>query len=151
MNCSGVIIIARSGVHGKYRGQRSMSQRSKQILPQFEGFRTVTFVRIHGWLQNDAQRLDWCRRCVLMFFKVIHRIFRSHGPKNQRFWQKKSAFPDWNSFDSQITTKCSTKLGVVYKKVPYCFSRSSVKFQDHTDQKFEDFSQIESFQTVTPV
>ena len=39
------------------RGQRSRSQRSKQILPKFGCFRTVTQVWIHRWLQNDAQSL----------------------------------------------------------------------------------------------
>ena len=38
------------------------------------------------------------------------------------------------------------------EKVPYCFSRSSTKFQGHMGQKIPDFfTRIERFQPVTPV
>ena len=37
----------RSDVHAKDQGQRSKSQRSNQVLPQFGRFRTVTPVSIH--------------------------------------------------------------------------------------------------------
>ena len=35
--------------------------------------------------------------------------------------------------------------------LPYCFSRSSVKFQGHMDKKSLILTQIERFQIVTPV
>ena len=60
------------------------------ILTRIERFRTVTFVSIHRWLWNDAQSLKWRRRGVLLFFKVIHQIWRSHGTKNRRFWPELS-------------------------------------------------------------
>ena len=69
----------------KVRGQRSRSQRSKQILSQFGRFWTVTPVWIHRWLRNYAHSLKWQRRGALLFFVVICRILKSHGPKNQRF------------------------------------------------------------------
>ena len=37
------------------------------------------------------------------------------------------------------------------EEVPYCFSRSSIKFQGHTAQKIVKFDQIGGFRTVTPV
>ena len=37
------------------------------------------------------------------------------------------------------------------EEVPYCFSRSSVKFQGHTGQKSPIFTRIERFRTVTLV
>ena len=37
------------------------------------------------------------------------------------------------------------------EEVPYCFSRSSVKFQGHKGQMLLIFSRIERFWTVTPV
>ena len=37
------------------------------------------------------------------------------------------------------------------EEVPYCFSRSSVKFQGHTAQKSSIFTPIGGFRTVTPV
>ena len=49
---SGVITIEQNDVHAK--GQRSRSQRSKQISSQFERFQTATPVWIHWWLRNDA-------------------------------------------------------------------------------------------------
>ena len=48
--------------------QRSRSQRWKQILLQFGGFRVVTPILIHRWLWNNAQSLKWHRRGVLLFF-----------------------------------------------------------------------------------
>ena len=72
----------------KVRGQRTRSQRSKQILPQFGSFRTVTLVRIHRWLRNDAQSFKWHKRGVLLFSYVIRQISRSRGLKINDF--------DWN-------------------------------------------------------
>ena len=141
---------------------------------------------------NDAQSLILLRRGALLFCKVCQ-ISRSHGQKNRRFWPELSvsglqlqveftngykmmhkawsniaevpycfsrssvkfqgqtgqkiadfdpnwAFPDCNSrLSSPMATKWCTKLVVTQKKVPYCLSRSSVKFQGHTVQKITDF------------
>ena len=57
MKFSEVITMDKSDVHAKGQGQRSRSQRSKQILTQIERFRTLTPVWIHLWLWNDAQSL----------------------------------------------------------------------------------------------
>ena len=56
----GIIVIDRSEVHANGQGLRSgsRSQRSKQILPEFGQCQTVTPVRIHRWLRNDARRLN---------------------------------------------------------------------------------------------
>ena len=53
----------------KVRGQRWRSQRSKQILPQFGHFWTLTPFLIHRWLSYDAQQ----------------HFLMSQGPKNWRF------------------------------------------------------------------
>ena len=37
------------------------------------------------------------------------------------------------------------------EEVPYCFSRSSVKFQRHMALKIVELTQIERFRTITPV
>ena len=58
--------------------QRHTAKKSS-ILTQIGCFRTVTPVRIHQWLRNDAQNLKWHRRGALLFFKVICQISRSHG------------------------------------------------------------------------
>ena len=68
--------------------QISRSHRTKKsrILTRNERFRTVTPVWIHQWRWNDAQSLASHRRVALLFFKVIHRISRSHGIQKCRFW-----------------------------------------------------------------
>ena len=67
MKFSGVITNDRSDVHAK--GQR---QRSKvkviEVKAQFSRFRTVTPVRIHQWLWNNAQKLGAAeKRCPIVF------------------------------------------------------------------------------------
>ena len=37
------------------------------------------------------------------------------------------------------------------EKAPYCFPRSSIRFQGHTGQKVPILAGIECFRTVTPV
>ena len=37
------------------------------------------------------------------------------------------------------------------EEVPYCFSRSSDKFQGHTEQKSPILTRIDRFRTITPV
>ena len=81
------------------------------ILTQIGRFRTLTSVWIHWWLWNDAHSLKQ-HRCF-MFFKVIRKISRSHR------------------------TKTLTQFEI--KEVPYCFSKSLVKFRGHTVQKIADF------------
>ena len=51
------------------------------ILTQIGRFRTVTPVWIDIWRWNEAQSLMLLRRSVLLFFKVIRQIARSHGLK----------------------------------------------------------------------
>ena len=53
-------------------------------------FRTVTPVWIHKWLWNDAESLRQQRRGILLFFKVVRLISRSHETKNHRFLPEKS-------------------------------------------------------------
>ena len=75
---SGVIDTDRGNIHAKGEGQKSRSQRSKQILPQYGQVQTITPVWIHIWLTNYAQSLKQPRKCALLFFKVICEISRSH-------------------------------------------------------------------------
>ena len=50
------------------------------------------------------------------------------------------AFPDCNSsLNSPMATKWCIELEVGIVKVPYCFSRSYVKFQGHTAKKIIEF------------
>ena len=107
---SGDITIDKTDGYAKGRGQRSRSQRSKQMLPQFGDFRTVTLVLIHRWLRNYVHRLKWHRRCAPLFFKVIRLISRSH-----------------HQFDPDFSGE----------EVPYSFSRSSVQVHGHSSKKYQ--------------
>ena len=69
---------SRSEVKGQgHRGHDSISR-----------FRTVTQVLIHILQWNDAQSFMLLRRGVLLLFKIICQISRSHGTKNHWFWPK---------------------------------------------------------------
>ena len=73
--------LSRSSV--KFQGHPG--QKKSPILTRIGRFRTVTPVWIHRWLWNDAQSLILYKRGVLLFFKVIHQISRSHRLKNWWF------------------------------------------------------------------
>ena len=61
-----------------------------EVKSQLSHFRTITPVWIHIWWWNNAHSLMWHRRGVLLFFKVICQISRSHRTINRRFW------PEWD-------------------------------------------------------
>ena len=61
------------------RSRSEIKGQSHRAQTQLYHFRTVTPVWIHIWWWNDAQSLILLRRGVLLFFKVIHKISRSHG------------------------------------------------------------------------
>ena len=84
MKFSGVVTNDKSDVHAKGQGQRSMVK----VNSQLSRFRTVTpvWIQISWW--NDAQSLMLLRRDVLLFFKVIRQISRSHSSKKYRIWPR---------------------------------------------------------------
>ena len=87
MKFSGVITNDRRKVHAKDQGQRS-KVKVTEVTTHLNSFRTVTPVWIHIWWRNDAYSLMLLRRGALLFFKVIHKISRSHGCKNRRIWPR---------------------------------------------------------------
>ena len=133
-----VIVDDRSDVHARGQGQRS-KVKVTEVMTLLSRFGTVTPVWIHIWWWNDAQSLMLLRRGALLFFKVDRQISRSHGYKNVDF-DPNWAFPDSNySLNLPMAMKQCTKFETASKDVPYRFSRSSVKFQSHTEQKIADF------------
>ena len=94
MKFSGVMNNDRSNVLAKRQGQRSNFKvtrlKKSSILTQIGRFRTATPVWIQIWWWNDAQSFMLLRRGILLFFKVIRQISRSHGTKNCRFWSELS-------------------------------------------------------------
>ena len=166
MKFSGVITKDQGNVHAKGQGQRSKFKVT-EVTTQFNRFRTVTPVWIHIWWWNDTYSLMLHRRGLHLFCKVIHQISRSLKiVEFDPYWAFPDCN---SSLNSPMAMKWCTKLEVAYKRwpivfqcdpsnfkvtrlyemlhkawssieeVPYCFARSSVKFQRRTALKIVEF------------
>ena len=91
------------------------------------------------------------RRGALLFSKVIRQIARSHGSKNRRFWPKLGVSGLYLQFGITDGYKMMHKACSSIEEVPYCFSRSSVKFQGHTALKIVEFDPNWAFPDYRPV
>ena len=138
MKFSGVITNDLCDVHAKGQGQRSMVKVT-EVNTQLNRFRTVTPVWIHIWWWNDAYSLMMLRRGALLLFKVIRQISRSHGSKKCRFWPRLGVSRLQLQFEFINGYEMMHKAWSSIEEVPYCFSRSSVKFQGHTALKSVTF------------
>ena len=138
MKFSGVIINDKSKVHAKSQGQRS-KVKVTEVKTQLNRFRTVTPVWIHIWWWNDAHSLTLLRRGALLFLKVIRQISRSNGSKNRRIWPKLSVSGLLLQFEFTYDDEMMHIAWLCLEEVPYCFWRSSVKFQGHTGKKNRRF------------
>ena len=119
---------------------KSHSSKNRRIWPsQIGRFRTVTPVWIHQWLRNDAQSLKQHWRGTLLFFKVIRQISRSHSSKNHRIWPRLGVSGLYLQFEITDGYEMMHKAWSRIEEVPYCFSRSSIKFQGHTALKIVKF------------
>ena len=106
------------------------------ILTQNGCFQTVTSVKIHWWLWNDAQSLKQHIRGVLLFFKVMK--FQGHPGQRITDFDPNWAFPGSNFSCNFLTAlKLCTKLEVAYKKCPFVFqghlSNFKVKWEKIAD------------------
>ena len=143
MKFSGVITNDQSKIHAKGQGQRS-KVKVTEVTTQLNRFRTVTPVWIHIWRWNDAYSLMLLRRGALLFSKVICRISRSHGSKNRRMWPRLGV-SGLLQFEFTNGYEMMHKVWSSIEEAPYCFSRSSVKFQGHTALKIVEFDPIWAF------
>ena len=130
--------MVRSDVHAKGQGQRSKVNVT-EVNTQLSHFRTLTPVWIHIWLWNHAHSWKQHRRGALSFFKVICQISRSHGSKNHRIWPRLGVSGLQLQFEYTNGYEMMHKAWSSIEEVPYCFSRSSLKFQGHTALKFAEF------------
>ena len=138
MKFSGVITNDQSKGHAKSQGQRS-KVKVTEVTTQLNRFRTVTPVWIHLWWWNDAYSLMLIRSGALLFFKVIRQISRSRGSKNRRIWPRLGVSGLQLKFESANGFEMMHKAWCSIEEVPFCFPRSSIKFQGHTGQKIADF------------
>ena len=134
MKFSGAITSDKSDVHAKGQGQRS-KVKVTEVTTQLNRFRTVTPVWIDIWWWNDAYSLMLLRRGALLFLKVIRQISRSHGSKNRRIWPRLGVSGLLLQFEFTDGYEMLHKAWSSMEEVPYCFWRSSVKFQGHAALK----------------
>ena len=116
-----------------------------EVMTSFSRFWTVTPVWIHIWQWNDAQSLMLLRRGALLFFKVICQISWSHGSKIRRIWLRLGVSRLLLQFEFTNGYEMMHKAWSSIEEVPYCFSRSSVKFQGHTALKIVEFDRNWAF------
>ena len=137
-NFQELLPVTKVNVHAKGQGQRS-KVKVTEVTTQLNRFRTVTPVWIHMWWWNDAYSLIMLRRGALLFFKVIRQISRSHGSKNRRIWPRLGVSGLWLQFEFTNGYKMLHKAWSSIEEVPYCFWRSSVKFQGRAALKIIEF------------
>ena len=135
MKFSGVITNDKSDVHAKVQGQRSKVKVTEVMTP-FSRFRIVTPVWIHILRWNDAYSLMLLRRGALLFFKVIRQISRSHGSKKHQIWPRLGVSGLWLQFEFTNGYEMMHKAWSSIEEVPYCFSRSPVKFRRASENIF---------------
>ena len=138
MKFSGVITNDQGNVHANSQGQRS-KVKVTEVTTQLNRFRTVTPVWIHIRWWNNTYSLMLLRRGALLFFKVIRQISRSHDAKNLRIWPRLGVSRLWLQFKFTNGYEMLHKAWSSMEEVPYCFARSSVKFQGHTALKIIEF------------
>ena len=129
MKFSGVINIDKSDVHAKGQCKRS-TVKITEVKTQFE------FTYGH-----EMMRKSWCGLWeVPDCFSRSSVNFQGHTGQKFADFDPNWEFPDCiSSFNSLMATKWCIKLGSSIEEMPYCFSRSSVKFKVHTRQKINDF------------
>ena len=81
----------------------------------------------------------WSKRVALLFFKVICQIARSHGCKNCRFLPKLGVSGLYLQLEFTDGYEMMHRAWSSIVEVPYCFLRSSVKFQGRTALKIVEF------------
>ena len=123
----------------KWRPCTRSRSKVTEVTTQLNRFRTVTPVWIHIWWWDDAYSLIMLRRGALLFFKVIRQISRSHGSKNRRIWPRLGVSGLYLQFEFTNGYEMMHKAWSSIEEVPYCFARSSMKFQGRTALKIVEF------------
>ena len=89
--------------------------------------------------------------CNSSLFKVIRQISRSHSSKNRRIWPRLGVSGQQLQFEFTYGYEMLHKAWNSKGEVPYCFPRSSIKFQGHTGQNITDFDPNWAFPDYRPV
>ena len=104
-----------------------------------------------NWAFPDYRPVAAFKSLRFALFKVIRQISRSHGSKNCRIWPKLGVSGQQLQFEFTDGYEMLHKAWNSKGEVPYCFSRSSIKFKGHTGQNITDFDPNWSFPGYRPV
>ena len=90
------------------------------------------YAMMHKAWQSGREEVPYC------FFLDHLSISRSHGTKNCWFWAKLGISRLLCKFEFTDGCEMLLKSWSSIEEVPYCFSRSSIKFQGYTGPKIAD-------------
>ena len=85
------------------------------------------------WAFPDYRSVAAFKSLRFALFKVIRQISRSHGSKNCRIWPRLGVSGLYLQFEFTNGYEMLHKAWSSIEEVPYCFPRSSIKFQGHTE------------------
>ena len=92
-----------------------------------------------NWAFPDCRPVAAFKSLRFALFRVIRKISRSHGSNNCRFWPELSVSGLYLKFEFTNGYEMIHKAWSSIEEVPYCFARSSVKFQGRTALKIVEF------------
>ena len=92
-----------------------------------------------NWTFPDYRLVAAFKSLRFALFKVIRQISRWHGSKNRRIWPKLGVSGLQLQFEFTDGYEMLHKAWNSKGEMPYCFPRSSIKFQGNTGQNITDF------------
>ena len=104
-----------------------------------------------NWAFPDYRPVAAFKSLRFALLKVIRQISRSQGSKNRPIWPRLGVSGLYLQFEFTIGYETLHKAWSSIEEVPYCFSRSSIKFQGHTPLNIVEFDPDWAFPDVTPV
>ena len=107
-----------------------------------------------NWSLTSPMYLKWCTKLHVVKKRCPRSSVNFLGDAGQEIanFDPNWAIPGCNSsLNKSMALKCCTKLNCSIEEVPYCFSRSSIKFQGHADKNSPILTRIERFRTVSQV
>ena len=117
---------------------RSSVKFQGQFLPKL-GISRLKNRQFESSLSKITRPVAAIKSLRFALFKVIRQIARSHGSKNRRFWPKLGVSGLYLQLEFTDGYEMMHRAWSSIVEVPYCFSRSSVKFQGHTALKIVEF------------
>ena len=139
MKFSGVITNDRSDVYANVQGQRS-KVKVTEVKTQISRFGTITPVWDFTYGDEMILKAWYCLAAVPYWFSRSSVKFQGHTPKkNNRFRPKLGVSGLYLQFEFTDGFEMIYKAWSSIEEVPYCLSRSSIKFHGHTGQKIANF------------